>query len=84
MVFFKKTDSLVTPKLVPFITDTPEEIYTDTSEKSRRKSSNSLKKFANRNGISNCSIERNIKKLQGENKLRRVGADRGGHWELKL
>ena len=33
-------------------------------------------------GVSSRSIERNIKKLQEENKLKRVGADKGGHWEI--
>jgi ATP-dependent DNA helicase RecG len=33
-------------------------------------------------GISNRSIERNIQKLQKENKLKRIGADFGGHWEV--
>lgn len=31
-------------------------------------------------GISDRSIERNIQKLQKENKLKRVGGDKGGKW----
>ena len=33
-------------------------------------------------GVSKRSIERNIQKLQNENLLKRVGADKGGHWEV--
>jgi len=33
-------------------------------------------------GVSSRSIERNIKKLQEENRLKCVGADKGGHWEI--
>ena len=33
-------------------------------------------------GITQRSIERNIQKLQAENKLRRIGAAKGGHWEV--
>jgi predicted HTH transcriptional regulator len=33
-------------------------------------------------GVSQRSIERNLKKLQIENKLKRIGADIGGYWEL--
>ncbi|RPH33046.1 MAG: HTH domain-containing protein [Bacteroidales bacterium] len=74
------------------MTVTPEEIYTDTSEKTSEKIIElirtnkfiTIKELAESIGISNRSIERNIKKLQNENKLKRVGADKGGHWELKI
>jgi ATP-dependent DNA helicase RecG len=32
-------------------------------------------------GVSERSVERNIKNLQ-EEKLKRVGPDKGGHWEV--
>ncbi len=32
--------------------------------------------------VSTRSIERNLKKLQAGGRLRRVGADKGGHWEV--
>ena len=32
--------------------------------------------------VSTRSVERNINSLQGANRLRRVGADKGGHWEV--
>lgn len=33
-------------------------------------------------GVSERSIERNIKNLQDSKKLMRVGPDKGGHWEV--
>lgn len=32
--------------------------------------------------VTERSIERNIQRLQLENRLRRVGPDKGGHWEI--
>ena len=32
--------------------------------------------------VSTRSIERNIKKLQKNGELKRVGPDKGGHWEV--
>ena len=33
-------------------------------------------------GVSSRSIERNIDKLKQEGKIKRIGADKGGHWEV--
>lgn len=33
-------------------------------------------------GITERSVERNIRKLQTEGKLKRVGPAKGGHWEV--
>lgn len=33
-------------------------------------------------GVTERSIERNIRKLQDENRLRRIGPAKGGHWEV--
>lgn len=33
-------------------------------------------------GVTERSIERNIEKLKKEGKLRRIGPDKGGHWEV--
>jgi DeoR/GlpR family transcriptional regulator of sugar metabolism len=33
-------------------------------------------------GVTERSIERNIKKLQTENRLLRIGPAKGGHWEV--
>jgi DeoR/GlpR family transcriptional regulator of sugar metabolism len=33
-------------------------------------------------GVTTRSIERNLQKLQDEGKVRRVGADKGGFWEV--
>ena len=34
-------------------------------------------------GVTERSIERNIKKLQEQGRLRRVGPAKGGHWEVQ-
>jgi DeoR/GlpR family transcriptional regulator of sugar metabolism len=33
-------------------------------------------------GVTQRSIERNIRKLQEQKRLRRIGPAKGGHWEL--
>jgi len=33
-------------------------------------------------GVTERTIERNLKKLQEQNKLTRVGSAKGGHWKL--
>ena len=33
-------------------------------------------------GVSERSIERNLKKLQAENRLSRIGPANGGHWKV--
>jgi ATP-dependent DNA helicase RecG len=33
-------------------------------------------------GVTTRSVERNIKKLQETGSLKRVGPDKGGHWEV--
>jgi ATP-dependent DNA helicase RecG len=42
----------------------------------------SAAKLADRIGISLRKIEENLRKLKQKNVLRRVGADRGGYWEV--
>lgn len=34
-------------------------------------------------GVTERSIERNIKKLQEPGRLRRIGPAKGGHWEVR-
>ena len=41
-----------------------------------------IPELAQQIGITRRSIERNIQKLQAESKLRRIGAAKGGHWEV--
>lgn len=41
-----------------------------------------IAELAQQIGITQRSIERNIQKLQAERKLRRIGAAKGGHWEV--
>jgi len=33
-------------------------------------------------GVTERSIERNIRRLQAQGRLRRIGPDKGGHWEV--
>ncbi|MDR0486241.1 MAG: DUF977 family protein [Elusimicrobiota bacterium] len=33
-------------------------------------------------GIGIKGIEKNIKELKAQGKIRRIGADKGGHWEV--
>jgi len=33
-------------------------------------------------GVTERTIERNIRQLQGDGRLHRIGPARGGHWEL--
>jgi predicted HTH transcriptional regulator len=41
-----------------------------------------IAKLAKIAGVTTRSIERNLQKLQEEGRLRRVGADKGGYWEV--
>ena len=71
-----------------------ETVFSDASEKKSEKKSEkilelikannviTIKELSDNIGISKRSIERNLKKLQDDNKLRRVGADKGGYWEI--
>jgi len=69
-------------------------IYTDASGKTSGKTSGKILELieSNKNitipeiaaiiGVTERSIERNIQNLQRENKLKRVGSAKGGHWEI--
>ena len=48
----------------------------------KENSETTIPKLAKQIGITERSIERNIQKLQKENKLKRIGPDKGGHWEI--
>ncbi len=41
-----------------------------------------IKKLAEYTGVTTRSVERNLKKLQDNNKIKRVGPDKGGHWKV--
>jgi ATP-dependent DNA helicase RecG len=41
-----------------------------------------IERLAEHCGVTTRSIERNLKKLQQRNKIKRVGPDKGGHWEV--
>jgi len=77
-----------------FVPSGSDKIYTDASEKTSEKTSEKILELINKNsvitirelsesiGISSRSIERNIKKLQHNNKLKRIGSKKGGYWEI--
>jgi len=48
----------------------------------RRNPNVTIPDLARRIGVTERSIERNIHELQAEGRLRRVGAAKGGHWEV--
>jgi ATP-dependent DNA helicase RecG len=69
---------------------TSEQMSEKTSEKTPRRILSALAKhpqatiadLARAMGVSDRTIERNLKRLQEEGRLRRVGPDKGGHWEV--
>ena len=68
----------------------PEKVSEKTSEKTSEKILHEVQKnqhvtiaeLSEIIGVTPRSIERNIQKLQGEGMLKRVGPDKGGHWEV--
>jgi len=42
----------------------------------------SKQKLANKIGISTTAIDKNIAKLKQKKLLKRIGPDKGGHWEM--
>jgi DeoR/GlpR family transcriptional regulator of sugar metabolism len=48
----------------------------------RQDGSLTIAELASRIGVQNRTIERNIKRLQEQDRLRRVGPDKGGRWEV--
>jgi DeoR/GlpR family transcriptional regulator of sugar metabolism len=62
------------------------EMSEKTSEKIlaalRQDGSLTIAELASRIGVQNRTIERNIKRLQEQDRLRRVGPDKGGRWEV--
>lgn len=41
-----------------------------------------IPELAEKIGLTTRAIEKQIKKLQNENKLKRIGSDKGGYWEV--
>ena len=48
----------------------------------RANSSISLRKLSKNLGVSSKTVQREIEKLKDKNVIRRVGGDKGGHWEI--
>ena len=47
-----------------------------------KKSDITIPEIAEKIGLTVVGVKKNIKKLKEQNKIRRVGADKGGHWEI--
>jgi Fic family protein len=70
--------------------DTLTEALSKTSEKTSEKivaalirnSSITITELAKSVGVTTRSVERNLQKLQDQGRLRRVGADKGGYWDV--
>ena len=70
--------------------DAPKQVSEKTSEKTSEKILTAIlsdrqvtiAELSEITGVSTRSVERNIKKLQENGRLKRIGADRGGHWEV--
>lgn len=63
-----KTSVKTSVKILSYISEKPEITIPELSEKI---------------GITERSIERNIQKLQKENKLQRIGSNKNGIWKVK-
>ena len=48
----------------------------------RADSSISLRELSKKLGVSSKTVQREIEKLKAKNAIRRVGGDKGGHWEI--
>ena len=65
-------------------------INEESSEKSSEKIMELIKNdpnisaaaIAEQIGVSSRAVEKQLKKLRDENLIRRVGPDKGGHWEI--
>lgn len=72
--------------LTEALSKTSEKVSEKTSEKIVaaliRNSSMTIAELAKSVGVTTRSIERNLHKLQEAGRLRRVGADKGGDWEV--
>ena len=76
--------------VLPLSEKTSEETPVETSEKTSEKILAAVRKnrvvtiaeLAHSIGVTPRSIERNIKNLQQKGRLRRVGPDKGCHWEV--
>ena len=65
-----------------------------TTEKSKEKSKEKIMAYLSANpgattdelveitGLSTSGVEKNIRELKASGRLKRVGADKGGHWEV--
>lgn len=48
----------------------------------RQQPESSVRVLALALGLSEASVRHHLRRLQAENKLRRIGPDKGGHWEI--
>ena len=75
---------------MPAYEATGEESSQESSQKSSQKILSIMKsmpditmaEIANATGLSVAGVKKNIRKLKDANLVRRVGPDKGGHWEV--
>ncbi len=41
-----------------------------------------IPELADKLNVNEKTIKRDIEKLRGQNKIKRIGPDKGGHWEV--
>ena len=68
----------VVEKVVETVTPNQEKILESIKENAFI----SANKLSKQMGISHRKVQENIQKLKEMNKLKRVGPDKGGHWEI--
>ena len=67
MAASEKVSEKVSEKILTILTDKPKTSIAD---------------MARTTGVTTRTIERNLQKLTADNRLRRIGPDKGGHWEV--
>ena len=93
-IFFRPKREDIFPLQKNEKTEKEPEVIQETGENAREKTGEKIinlikenpkittKELADKTGVSIKGIEWNIKELKDKGLLRRIGADRGGHWEM--
>ncbi|MBN1461337.1 MAG: winged helix-turn-helix transcriptional regulator, partial [Armatimonadetes bacterium] len=93
-VIFRRSAKFALKEGAPGSEETSEKASEKMSEKASKKTSGRILSVLTKHpratiadlagviGVSDRTIERNLKRLQEQGLLRRVGPDKGGHWEV--
>lgn len=79
-VFKRKEQPQTIQQLSRNYTQTIQKILEIISENPRT----TIKSLANATGLSDVGVKYNLKKLKQDKLIRRVGPDKGGHWEVMV